>query len=155
MAHWLTTRTALIAAVALGLAAGSAAGVGFYTFVYARGASYMTNDPTACVNCHVMRGQFEAWQRGSHHAVAVCNDCHTPHNLLGKWTTKALNGWHHSVAFTTGQFHEPIQITERNRKITQQTCRDCHGDIVAMIDTHTRGERVDCIRCHREVGHGD
>lgn len=46
--------------IATGLAAvvvGFVAGMGAYTFVYARGASYLTNDPSACVNCHVMRPQ--------------------------------------------------------------------------------------------------
>jgi hypothetical protein len=30
---------------------------------------------------------------GGHRAAAVCNDCHTPPGLLGKYTTKALNGF--------------------------------------------------------------
>ena len=42
-------------AILVALGAGVALGVGGYTFVYARGASYLTNDPAACVNCHVMR----------------------------------------------------------------------------------------------------
>lgn len=36
----------------LGAAMGLALDVGAYTFVYAKGASYLTNDPKACVNCH-------------------------------------------------------------------------------------------------------
>ena len=43
---------------------GLALGVGASTFVYARGASYLTNDPAACVNCHVMREQY-GWIAGS------------------------------------------------------------------------------------------
>jgi cytochrome c nitrite reductase small subunit len=68
----------------LGVAAGLLLGLGGYTFVYARGASYLTNDPQACVNCHVMREQFDGWQRSSHRRAAVCNDCHAPHDLFGK-----------------------------------------------------------------------
>ena len=30
-------------------------GIGSYTFYYAQGASYLSNDPRACVNCHIMR----------------------------------------------------------------------------------------------------
>ena len=37
-------------------------GIGAYTFVYARGASYLTNDPAACVNCHVMREPYDGWR---------------------------------------------------------------------------------------------
>jgi nitrate/TMAO reductase-like tetraheme cytochrome c subunit len=33
---------------------GAAAGLGAFTFVYAKGNSYLTNDPAACANCHVM-----------------------------------------------------------------------------------------------------
>ena len=41
--------------VVLGIAIGLAVGVGAYTFVYARGYSYMTDNAEACVNCHVMQ----------------------------------------------------------------------------------------------------
>jgi cytochrome c nitrite reductase small subunit len=133
---------------------GSAAGVGVYTFVYARGASYLTNDPAACANCHIMQPQFSAWVKASHHGAAVCNDCHTPHDFFGKYFTKGLNGFNHSLAFTTGRFPEPIQITPRNRRVTEGACRYCHADIVQMIDhTPRQGEELACIRCHANVGH--
>jgi cytochrome c nitrite reductase small subunit len=38
----------------LGIAIGMAVGMGVYTFVYAKGASYLMNDPASCANCHVM-----------------------------------------------------------------------------------------------------
>ena len=34
---------------------GIPAGIGAFTFVYAKGFSYLSTDPRACVNCHVMR----------------------------------------------------------------------------------------------------
>jgi formate-dependent nitrite reductase cytochrome c552 subunit len=80
------------AVLILVVAVGFALGVDACTFVYARGASYLTNDPAACANCHVMRVQYDGWIAGSHRA-AVCNDCHTPPGPLGKHTTKALNGF--------------------------------------------------------------
>src|SRR5688500_18755253 len=102
--------------IALGLALGLGLvlGIGGYTFIYARGASYLTNDPRACANCHVMEEQFSGWIASSHRRVAVCNDCHTPHDPIGKYVTKARNGFWHSFYFTVGGFHEPIQITARN-----------------------------------------
>jgi cytochrome c nitrite reductase small subunit len=146
-------RWSIIGAV-LGAAIGVPIGLGAYTFIYARGLSYMTNDPAACANCHVMQGHFDAWSRSSHHAVAVCNDCHTPHDFVGKYMTKAANGYHHSLAFTTEQFHEPIQITAKNREITESACRRCHADIVQEIDTtHGSQAKMSCTRCHRYVGH--
>lgn len=138
----------------LGVGFGVAGGVGGYTFFYARGASYMTNDPAACANCHVMQDHLDAWQKSSHHAVAVCNDCHAPHNFVGKYYTKGLNGWNHSLAFTTGRFHEPIQITARNRTVTEQACRHCHQEIVQGIDwMHHEGQELSCIQCHGSAGH--
>lgn len=135
------------------------AGFGAYTFVYARGSSYLTNDPNACANCHVMEEQLAGWLKSSHRAVAVCNDCHAPHSFFGKYSTKALNGFLHSWAFTTGRFPDPIQITPRNRRITEAACRHCHAEIVAAIDSahsneFSRGQREEsCLRCHTEVGH--
>ena len=40
--------------VILGVAIGVLVGVGAYTFVYARGYSYMTDNAEACMNIHVM-----------------------------------------------------------------------------------------------------
>jgi cytochrome c nitrite reductase small subunit len=138
------------------LAVGVAIGIGSFTFAYAKGASYMTDDPAACANCHIMGEQYAGWRKSSHHTVAVCNDCHTPHNFVGKYLSKARNGWHHSVAFTTGDFHEPIQITPHNQLITEQACRSCHQTIVQAIGGHSADspDTLSCIRCHRDVGHG-
>jgi cytochrome c nitrite reductase small subunit len=144
----------LLAAAAASL--GVAAGVGGYTFVYARGASYLTNDPRACANCHVMHEQYGGWVKGSHRSVAACNDCHTPPGLLPKYWTKAQNGFWHSFAFTTGRFHEPIRINPRNRAVTEAACRHCHGEVVQQMDGggHREStERVACLRCHASVGH--
>ncbi len=47
-------------------------GLGTYTFLYAKGYSYLTNNPEACANCHVMH-PYEAWLKSSHHSVASCN----------------------------------------------------------------------------------
>jgi cytochrome c nitrite reductase small subunit len=133
-----------------------ATGLGIFTFGYARGASYMTNDPAACANCHVMREHYDDWRHSSHHAVAVCNDCHTPPGLVPKYVTKARNGFWHSFYFTTGRFHEPIQITSRNRIVTEKACRKCHSTIVAAIDPNphvNESNATSCIRCHSSVGH--
>lgn len=59
-------------------------GLSASTFTYAEGTSYLSNDPRACVNCHIMREQYDAWQKSLHHANATCNDCHVPHDLVGK-----------------------------------------------------------------------
>ena len=144
-------------ALATALTFGLMAGLGAFTFVYARGYSYLTNDPGACANCHIMREHFDAWHKSSHRAVATCNDCHTPHNLVGKYTVKAKNGFWHSFYFTTGRFPDPLRITEGNRRVAVESCRYCHAQITSAIDPHgaatERSQQSDCIRCHRYVGH--
>lgn len=143
-----------IVSLALALVAGGATGVGTYTFVYAEGASYLTDDPRACANCHVMQEHYDGWTKSSHHAAATCNDCHVPPGFPSKYLTKAANGFNHSLAFTSGRFHEPIQITDKNRRITEAACRHCHEDIVQAIDAFPRhGQQLSCVRCHADVGH--
>ena len=127
-------------------------GIGSYTFLYAKGYSYLTNDPSACANCHIMQDHFDAWTRGSHRAVAVCNDCHTPPALVPKYMTKARNGFWHSFYFTTGRYPDPLRITPRNHAVTELTCRKCHAEMTAAIDpVHERP--LQCTQCHSEVGH--
>jgi cytochrome c nitrite reductase small subunit len=133
---------------------GAALGLGFYTFVYARGFSYMRDDASACTNCHVMREQYAAWSRASHRSVAVCNDCHTPPGLVAKYATKAANGLRHSWAFTTGRFETNIQITPRSHTVAEAACRGCHDQVVEVIEHGTaQKETLSCLSCHGDVGH--
>jgi cytochrome c nitrite reductase small subunit len=114
-------------------AVGLVAGLGAFTFGFAKGHSYLANDPKACANCHVMQDYYSAWLAGSHRAAATCNDCHTPHNFVGKYASKAQNGLMHSFWFTVGGYPDPIRVTPRNRAITERACRDCHADLTAAI----------------------
>ena len=136
------------------LTLGIAAAVGGYTFLYARGWAYMTNDPRACANCHVMEEQYSGWLKGSHRAVAVCNDCHTPPGLIPKYLVKAENGFRHSFAFTTGRFPDQIRITPADLRVTERACRKCHDAVVTALEgSGGDRERVRCVTCHRSVGH--
>ena len=71
-------------AVLLACLVGIPVGIGAFTFVYAKGFSYLSTDPRACVNCHVMNEQYDGWIKSSHRSVATCNDCHAPASLVGK-----------------------------------------------------------------------
>jgi cytochrome c nitrite reductase small subunit len=146
-----TSRLTLVLAVTVGLAFG----LGAFTFVYARGYSYLSHDASACANCHIMQEHYDAWAKSTHRNVAACNDCHTPHDLVGKYTVKARNGFWHSFYFTTGQYPDPLRITERNRAVTANACRYCHAEITAAIDHPSSAptEQANCIRCHQYVGH--
>jgi cytochrome c nitrite reductase small subunit len=128
-------------------------GLGIFTFSYARGTAYFSDDPQACMNCHVMRDQFEAWQHSSHSRVATCNDCHTPHTFVEKWVVKGINGFNHSLAFTTGAFHEPIRANAMNASVVQQNCIECHADVTTMMAANHDAEELACVTCHNDVGH--
>ncbi len=146
------------ATLAFCLLAGGALGLGSFTLVYARGASYLTDDPAACANCHVMKSHYDAWVKSTHREVAVCNDCHAPHDWLGaKLRVKARNGFHHSLAFTSGRFPDPIMITGANLAVTESACRHCHQDVVHAIDpgpgAAPPARERSCTRCHADVGH--
>lgn len=132
-------------------------GVGGYTFLYAEGLSYMSDDPEVCINCHIMRPQYDSWQKSSHHAVAVCVDCHLPHDFIGKYVAKAGNGWHHSRGFTLQDFHEPIMIKGPNARILQDNCLACHQDLVheLVVGVNGTAEEVRCVHCHVTAGHGE
>lgn len=139
---------------------GIAVGVGVYTFLYAEGGSYFSNDPTACANCHIMQEHYDGWIKSSHRSVATCNDCHTPSGFLPKYYTKASNGFWHSFAFTTGDFPDPLRIKPHNREVTEEACRKCHQEIVEAIEVKPDGsvhsgvmEQTSCVRCHNTVGH--
>lgn len=133
---------------------GVGVGAGGFTLVYAQGASYLLDDPKACVNCHIMRDQFDGWKKSSHHAVATCNDCHVAAGPISRWITKAENGFHHSVAFTFQNFHEPIQIRESSSLLLQTNCVRCHKDLTDVITWRHPNTTDRCVRCHDSVGHG-
>jgi cytochrome c nitrite reductase small subunit len=153
------TLAGILVAVFVGVALGQAA----YTFRYAEGLSYLSSDPKACINCHIMQSQYDGWQKGSHHNVAKCIDCHLPHDLIGKYYTKAENGYWHSKGFTLQDFPEPIVMRPVSRRILHHACLHCHADfvhdILSVPDAEvaagsTEGE-LNCTHCHRTVGHGD
>lgn len=126
--------------IAFAVLVGFTVGIGSYTFVYARGYSYLSNNPAACANCHVMRDHYRAWTHGSHRAVAVCHDCHTPPGTIPKYVSKAQNGFWHSFDFTTGRYPDPLRITPRNHAVTEITCRKCHTARSVPPGLHRSGE---------------
>jgi cytochrome c nitrite reductase small subunit len=147
------TRATVIAGL-LAAMLGLLVGLGAFTFGYGKGWSYLSRDPAACANCHVMQDHYDSWQQSSHRHVAVCNDCHLSHHPIGKWVVKGENGFFHSLAFTLENYHDPIQIKPRNRRVTQAACIHCHEDFVHDILTKgTSGEEPACIHCHSDVGH--
>ncbi|HEY7653203.1 MAG TPA: cytochrome c nitrite reductase small subunit [Methylomirabilota bacterium] len=143
-------RLALLLVCLLGIPAG----IGAFTFVYAKGFSYLSTDPRACVNCHIMNQQYEAWLKSGHRHAATCVECHLPDHGLAKWVAKADHGFRHSVAFTLQNFKEPIEITPRDRQIVRANCLGCHAAFVHAVAATAVGQELDCLHCHAGAGHG-
>lgn len=140
----------------LAVLSGAGLGVGAFTVDYAGATSYLSRDPAACANCHIMESQYDGWQKASHHTVAACVDCHLPPHGLEKWLAKSDNGWRHSKAFTLQDFVEPIRMTPGNAAILQANCVRCHGDFVhdQIVGQEDPRREITCVHCHRDVGHG-
>jgi cytochrome c nitrite reductase small subunit len=147
----------LLAAAGLGVMVG----LGAYTFHEAQGTSYLSNDPKACINCHIMNEQYDGWMHGPHGRVTTCNDCHVPQDVVGKYLTKAEHGWRHSKAFTLNDFHEPIRITPSSLEVVLNNCVRCHDSMVhsvtsptAIYPTALEPAATNCVHCHARVAHG-
>ena len=148
--------------VVLGALVGTCFGAAGYTAHYARATSYLSEDPKACINCHIMNDQYDAWSKSPHHARATCNDCHVPHDSLAhKYLVKAEHGYRHSKGFTFQDFHEPIAMKQASYDVVNENCVRCHEAMTHEIRLGARGARkggvnggIDCIRCHASVAHG-
>ncbi len=147
-------RLALLPALTATLA-GLLLGVGGTTFLYAEGFSYLSTDPAACANCHIMWPQYDAWQKASHHTAATCADCHLPADFPRTYLAKSENGWNHSKAFTLQNFPEPIVITAKNAAILHANCLRCHADLIHDQAVASTEGAPRCVRCHVAVGHGE
>lgn len=141
---------------------GIAAGLGFFMIKEAKVLAYLSDEPTACINCHVMNAEYITWDHSSHREVATCNDCHVPQdNVFKKYFFKAKDGLYHASIFTLRMEPEAIVMHEAGQEVVHQNCIRCHQDQVtdpkalSWIATH-KGDRLDrtCWECHREVPHG-
>ncbi len=137
-------------------------GLGLFMAKESKVISYLSDDPQACVNCHVMTPVYNSWMHSSHREVATCNSCHVPHdNVLNKYYFKAKDGLYHATVFTMRNEPQVIQMKEASQEVVQQNCIRCHSKQVkdAKLDgwianhAENRTDRQ-CWSCHREVPHG-
>lgn len=141
---------------------GAAVGILIYIGKVANVASYLTDDPRACINCHVMTTEYITWNHSSHRNVATCNDCHVPHdNVFKQYAFKAKDGLYHATIYTLRTEPQAIVMHEAGQKAVQNNCIRCHFDQVtdaksiSWVDSHLT-DRLDrtCWQCHREIPHG-
>lgn len=137
-------------------------GLALYIFYISNAPSYLSNDPRACVNCHVMNVHYASWQRGSHGRVATCNDCHVPQdNFIRSYWFKANDGLRHATYFTMRWEPQVIQIKQAGKDAVQENCIRCHSNVVhpialRAINNHTVADQTEryCWECHRDTPHG-
>jgi cytochrome c nitrite reductase small subunit len=141
----------------LQIGAYSLAGVGIGMAVLlvriANATSYLSDDPQTCINCHVMTDAYASWQRGSHGRVAVCIDCHVPHdNIVAKYAYKARDGLKHSYVFTMRSEPQVLNLSAPAVPVIQSNCLRCHSGRLMMVRLAGVGERR-CWDCHQGI-HG-
>ncbi len=127
------------------------------TLHISRATSYLTNDPAACVNCHIMAPQYASWQKGSHGRFTTCNDCHVPQDLMRKYMYKAYDGSRHAFMFTFKLEPQVIKMHAPGQRVVQENCIRCHGDFMATTlaaACNSGGGERRCWDCHRDVPHG-
>lgn len=127
-----------------------------------KAASYLSDEPETCINCHVMYPQYASWSKSSHSQVATCSECHVPQdNVFRKYYVKGTDGMKHSTYFTFRWEPQVISIKSRGINVVQENCIRCHLDMVDMIGavevtgrTAAREGDTLCWDCHRETPHG-
>ncbi|MDH6355611.1 cytochrome c nitrite reductase small subunit [Dysgonomonas sp. PH5-45] len=148
--------------VPLFVIAGIAVGLGGYSVYMSRAHSYLSDDPSACVNCHIMTPYYQSWMHSSHHQWANCNDCHVPQdNQLNKYAFKAMDGLYHAAVFTLREEPQVIRPRDASKEVIMNNCIRCHTELntefvnTGMINyTQVKeGEGKACWDCHREVPH--
>jgi cytochrome c nitrite reductase small subunit len=141
---------------------GAFAGLSFATFLLTNTMSYMSDDPKACINCHIMRPEYSTWYHGSHRERASCNDCHVPHDsFYRKYYFKASDGLRHAFMFTFHLEPQVIRIHDAGKGAVQENCIRCHINQVSPVssagitlESYKHGEGKLCWECHRETPHG-
>jgi len=132
-------------------------GLIFFVLYVGNAASYLSDKPETCINCHVMNTQYASWRISSHARIATCNDCHVPNdNILRKLFFKASDGLRHSTMFTLRLEPQVIRIKEAGIDVVQENCKRCHSDLIShtkLFKSESDKERK-CWRCHQETPHG-
>jgi cytochrome c nitrite reductase small subunit len=107
-----------------------AAALGVFAWV-TRAPRYLQHEPSTCNNCHVMDAQYENWYHAAHARVAVCTDCHLPHqNIFSYYVYKGYSGMKDVLSFTFKTYPAAIRATHQTDQIVQANCIRCHAATV-------------------------
>lgn len=137
-------------------------GLFLYLGRISRVASYLSDNPSTCMNCHIMAPQYATWNHSAHREKTNCNDCHVPHNnVLNKYYFKAKDGIRHATMFTLRREPQVIFIKEEGKQVVQENCIRCHEKLLTdkkmmnrTMAFHVQRSERPCWDCHRETPHG-
>lgn len=140
---------------------GLIAGLGLYTTYVSRAWSYISDEPAACVNCHIMAPYYQSWNHSSHAVWATCNDCHVPqNNPISQYSFKALDGLYHAAVFTVRAEPQVIRAREGSAAVIMENCIRCHTPLVTEFvkmgggyEAVQQGQTKACWDCHTQVPH--
>jgi cytochrome c nitrite reductase small subunit len=124
--------------------------------------AYLSDDPAACMNCHIMAPQYATWDHSSHARKVTCNDCHVPQeNVFRTYAFKASDGLRHAFMFTFRLEPQVIRVHSAGKSVIQENCIRCHENAVGMTtiqfvsyEDAVNDEGHLCWDCHRETPHG-
>lgn len=142
---------------------GAIVGGGFYFLYLLRAHTYISDDPKACVNCHIMTPYYATWMHSSHGRDATCNDCHVPHdNAVKKYYFKGMDGMKHVFAFLTRSERQAPEAQKESDQVIMNNCIRCHTELTTRVVTAGKydymmtevGNGKACWDCHRSVPHG-
>lgn len=137
---------------------------GLLLFLYMlRFQTYLGDDPSACMNCHIMEPNYATWMHSSHgrDGVATCNDCHVPHqNFAKKYFFKGKDGMRHVAMFVTESETQAIMANMASKEVIMANCVRCHEQLTTEFVKIGRTESMigkanehACWECHRDVPH--
>lgn len=142
--------------------AGLIVGLGGYTVYMSRAHSYLSDEPSTCVNCHIMTPYYHSWDHSSHAKWATCNDCHVPQdNVISKYAFKAKDGLYHAAVFTLRKEPQAIRPRDASYEVILKNCIRCHTQLntefvktgmITYCDVK-EGKGKACWDCHTEVPH--
>lgn len=137
-------------------------GIGAFSFHLSKAPSYLSDNPTTCINCHIMAPEYSTWAHSAHREYTNCNDCHVPHNnVFNHYYFKAKDGLRHATIFTLRAEPQVIQIKDDGANAVRNNCIRCHTHLIndpkmmkpEFAHNDLRKGRK-CWDCHREVPHG-
>lgn len=146
------------------IVSGLIVGLGIYTVYMSRAYSYLSDDPAACINCHIMTPYYQSWNHSSHAVWATCNDCHVPHdNVVNQYAFKAKDGLYHAAIFTIKGEPQAIRPRDDSYGVIMDNCIRCHTQLntefvktgmISYCDVK-EGKGKACWDCHTQVPHTD